>query len=304
MELPELSPASFREGEAEVTIRRGTVPQGRRRATLNEELAVTYFGAAFLICHGREITVDARLDADAGALRVVLLGRVMAFLLRQRGWLPLHASGVVIDNECVLFLGAVGAGKSTTAAAFHARGHLVITDDVGAVRITSQKRCIVQAASPYVRLCDDARVVLGDTGAAATFQVDKHRYDLKYGAAPDELYPVRCAYIMEYGDALGVESIPNLEAVALLSRHSFVRHRRMEREALRCHLRDCSEVASLISVRRLARQRSLGGLPAVVRFVEEDLAGLVACPGNNGTSYPAGMRGSQRQAGNLPHEGA
>jgi hypothetical protein len=273
LELPELPAASPREGEAEVVIRMGTAPLVRRWATLNEELTVGP-GAAFLIRNGREITVDPRPDANPAAVRVVLLGRVMAFLLRQRGWLPLHASAVVIDNECVLFLGAVGAGKSTTAAAFHARGYLVITDDVGAVRITSEGRCIVQAAWPYVRLCDDARAVLGGSVHTATFQFDKHRYDLNHAGTPDNHYPVRCAYMIEYGDAPVVEPIPSLQAIALLSRHSFVRHRNMEREALSRHLRDCSAVARLIPVRRLVRLRSLESLPAVVRLVEEDLAAL------------------------------
>ena len=275
IELPELPSIPLREDKTEVTIRRGSVPRPNRRATHNEERAVSVLGAAFLIRNGNEITVECVPQADPVAIRVVLLGRVMAFLLRQRGWLPLHASGVVIDNECVLFLGAVGAGKSTTAAAFHAQGHLVITDDVAAVRTNNDEgRCVVQASRSFVRLHDDARVVLGNCDLPAAFQLDKHRYDLNTGTAPQELYPVACAYILEYGDAMRVEPVPSLQAIALLSRHSFVRHRIMEREVLRRHLRDCSAMAGVVSVRRLVRPRSLDALPAVVRFVEDDLAAL------------------------------
>lgn len=280
LELPEL-PAAFANGtdddhnyKAGLVIRRGTVPRAPRRSTLDEELAINSLGAAFLIRNGSEITVDIRPDADPSTLRVLLLGRVMAFLLRQRGWLPLHASGVVIDDECILFLGAAGAGKSTTAAAFHKGGHLVATDDVGAVRVTPEGRCVVQCAWSYVRLRDDARAVLGDSHPAAGFQADKHRYDLNRGIAGGDVYPVRCAYVIEYGDALLAEPIETLRAVTLLSRYSFVRHRNMEREALQCHVRDCSAVASLVPVRQLTRPRSLDALPALVPFVEKDLVGL------------------------------
>jgi hypothetical protein len=283
LELPELPSASTndknddkdgKDAKAEVVIRRGNVQRVRRATTLDEELAINSVGAAFLIRNGREITVDARPDADPEVVRVLLLGRVMAFLLRQRGWLPLHASGVVVDKEGVLFLGAAGAGKSATAAAFHRGGHLVVTDDVGAVRIAGEGRCVLQSAWSYVRLRDDARAVLGDSVPAAGFQADKHRYDLSRGLAVGDLYPVRCAYIVEYGDAMLAKTIETLRAITLLSRYCFVRHRNMEQEALQSHLRDCSAVASLIPVRRLVRPPSLAALPAVVRFVEEDLARL------------------------------
>ena len=56
------------------------------------------------------------------------------------------------------------------------------------------------------------------------------------------------------------EPIDTLRAITLLSRHSFVRHRHMEREALQRHLRDCSAVASVIPIRRLIRPRSLDAL--------------------------------------------
>src|SRR5208282_821090 len=96
LELPELPLCPPGITEPDVVVRLGPVPRDRRRATADEELAVNVVGAAYLVRNGREITVDPLPDADPAAVRVVLLGRVMAFLLRQRGWLPLHGSGVLI----------------------------------------------------------------------------------------------------------------------------------------------------------------------------------------------------------------
>jgi hypothetical protein len=294
IELPELRAVPPCDLAPDVVIRRGEVARAPLQITLREELAVNVVGAAFLIRDGREIIVDAMPDADPAALRVVLLGRVMAFLFRQRGWLPLHASAIVIrpsrnnratgqqsreqdqEDRCVLFLGATGAGKSTMAAAFYRRGHLVISDDVGAVRVVGKEGCVVRSAWSYVRLLEDARLVLGDSDLpVGVLQADKHRYDL-HSDAPRESYSVCCAYVLQYGDALHAETLTSLRATAALSTHSFVRHRRMERVALEQHLRDCASVASTIPVRRLVRPRSLEALLDVVRFVEEDLSVSVA----------------------------
>jgi hypothetical protein len=59
-----------------------------------------------------------------------LLGPILAFVLRRRGTLSLHASAVVIDGRAVAVAAPPGGGKSTTAAAFADRGVPVITDDV------------------------------------------------------------------------------------------------------------------------------------------------------------------------------
>jgi hypothetical protein len=205
----------------------------------------------------------------------------MAFLLRQRGWLPLHASGVSIggiaadaSQPCLLFLGIAGSGKSTTAAAFHRKGHVVITDDVGPVKISGNGDCVIQPAWSYVRLKSEATPVLGNSDSlTCSLQGDKYRYDLNTGPLCD-LYSVRCAYVLEYGqdsEDARVEPVPPMEAVTLLSRHSFVRHRYMAREALERHVRDCVSVAGSIPVRRLIRPRSLAALPGLVAVVEADM---------------------------------
>jgi len=59
-----------------------------------------------------------------------LLGPVLAFLLRRRGTLSLHASAVVLGGRAVAIAAPPGGGKSTTAAAFAERGAAVVTEDV------------------------------------------------------------------------------------------------------------------------------------------------------------------------------
>ncbi len=66
-----------------------------------------------------------------------LLGPVFGLLLRLRGITALHASAVAIADRAVLFVGAEGAGKSTTAAAFAKLGYAILSDDIVAVSTVS-----------------------------------------------------------------------------------------------------------------------------------------------------------------------
>jgi hypothetical protein len=268
VELQGLPPGT---GEPDIVIRLGQVPRAPRMTTMDDEIALHARGGAFHIKQGREIIVDPPPGVDPAVLRVLLMGRMMAFLLRQRGWLPLHASGIEIQGQAVLFLGASGSGKSTTAAAFHARGYQVITDDVGAVRIVDGGQCLVRTAGPRIRLRDDSRVAFVGVEPEGVPHSRKRLFDLTRGEQR-ALIEARRIYALEYGDEIGCERISPLPAVAALSAHSFVEHGRMNETALAAHLHDCSAVARAVPLYRLFRPRSLAVLPELVRWIEMDIA--------------------------------
>jgi hypothetical protein len=80
-----------------------------------------------------------------------LYGPIFGFILRLRGVVSLHGSGVVVEGRGVALIGPPGAGKSTTAAAFARAGFHVLTDDVFAL-IDGGDRFLVQPAYPGIRL--------------------------------------------------------------------------------------------------------------------------------------------------------
>ena len=84
-----------------------------------------------------------------------LLGPIFGFLLRLRGVVSLHASGVMIGDHAVALVGPAGAGKSTTAAAFAQCGYPVITDDVFALK-DSGGRFFVEPGYATLRLWPDS----------------------------------------------------------------------------------------------------------------------------------------------------
>ena len=68
---------------------------------------------------GQEVIVEPSPDADERAVRLCLLGPIVALIPHQRGRLILHASAVAVGGDAIAFLGGQGWGKSTIAAALH-----------------------------------------------------------------------------------------------------------------------------------------------------------------------------------------
>jgi len=83
---------------------------------------------------GGEIWCTNAPGATLADTATYLTGPILGFALRRRGALALHASAVVVQSRALLMVGPHGSGKSTTAAAFTARDHDLITDDVTHLR--------------------------------------------------------------------------------------------------------------------------------------------------------------------------
>lgn len=80
-----------------------------------------------------------------------LLGPIMGFVMLLRGIICLHASAIVVGSEALAVVGPAGSGKSTTAAAFAAKGFNVLADDV----VTLDDRgggFLARPAYPCIRL--------------------------------------------------------------------------------------------------------------------------------------------------------
>jgi hypothetical protein len=108
-----------------------------------------------------------------------LLGGVLAFVLRLRGLVPLHASAIVIGGHGVLFAGAAGAGKSTTASACAILGIPVLSDDVVAVA-DAEGAMLAYPSFPRVSLWTDSADALFAQQSLPTHSAvyPKHGVDL------------------------------------------------------------------------------------------------------------------------------
>ena len=186
---------------------------------------------------GTEFTVDAagtrvgcswRAPMTLEDTATYLLGPVFGMVLRLRGLTCLHASAVSLDGRALLVCGRAGAGKSTTAAAFAARGRAVLADDVAALE-RGPEGFRVRGAYPQLRLWPDAvRALYGGEDALPLLTPNWEKRFLDLAAArafePGPL-PLAAVYLLaprERDGAPRVEAVAPAEAVLALIANTYV----------------------------------------------------------------------------------
>lgn len=126
-------------------------------------------GAVFTIsADGGVVSAQWRPPLTRADAVSFLIGPILAFVLRLRGVVPLHASAVELGGKAVVFVGAAGAGKSTLAAALGAQGHRVLSDDVVPLRAIGETLVADPGCARVSVWSDSASVVFGEANALET----------------------------------------------------------------------------------------------------------------------------------------
>lgn len=144
-----------------------------------------------------------------------LLGPILGFVLRRRGVVCLHASAIAFGDRSIAIVGAAGAGKSTTAAAFAKAGFPVFTDDVLPL-LDREQTFFVQSAYPRVRLWPSSVKVLygkADALPCLTPNWNKRYLDLTQDGYEfqQQALPLGAIYIL--GDRITSPTAPFVETV-------------------------------------------------------------------------------------------
>jgi hypothetical protein len=283
MPLPELMAGKVE--EKAVNIRFGYVDQPPPKAlgrgwhfisTAPEEIRVFWPQVgSFLIKGGTDIVINPSPGLDERILRLFILGPILAILLRQRGHLLLHASAVAVADKAVLFLGGSGRGKSTMAAALHARGYDLVTDDVAVLRV--EENCqIVFPGPPQLKLWPEVLVSLGDDPGnlpRLNPRLEKRTRlaALKFSSSP---LPVKRIYVLNEGNASEILHLQPQEAFVELVRHTYGSDYSLQTAmgvGSASHFLQCANVANKVIIRSLRRQKSFSQLSVLARLIEEDL---------------------------------
>lgn len=228
--------------------------------------------AAFLVRHGREILIDPHPDADPRLIRLFLLGPVLALLLHQRQFLVLHASAVRINGGVIAFVGEKGMGKSTMTAAFHARGHAMVADDLVAID-TDGALPLAYPGFPQLKLFPESAALLGgDTRTLPRVHPDfeKRSRSAKNGFATASL-PLHRIFALHDADSFAIESISGATALMELVRHSYLLGFLEATGTMAAHFRQATTLAARVPIARLLRPRSLDALPGIVNLMEREL---------------------------------
>jgi hypothetical protein len=260
------------------------------RANADDEPTVTVDAAGdggwvrLRYADGTEFTVDAAGTRVGCSWRppmtledtlTYLLGPVLGMVLRLRGLTCLHASAVAVDGRALLVCGAAGTGKSTTAAAFAARGRAVLADDVAALE-AGEGGFTVRAAYPHLRLWPDAvRALYGgaDDLPLLTPNWEKRYLDLDAANAfARGSHPIAALYLLEdrtTEDAPRLEPIAPSEAVLALIANTYVGWV-PDRAAQARDLALFGRLAREVPVRRAVPHADPARLPELCALLEAD----------------------------------
>lgn len=235
---------------------------------------------------GIEVWVDAAGSRVAAAwparwsaadALTYVLGAGFGLVLRLRGVPALHASAIGVGEGAVAVTGPAGAGKSTTAAAFAARGHRILADDVTALRVDGG--CVrLVPAYPHLRLWPDVIPALHGPGAdlpPLTPHWEKRYLDLDdAGAFGAEPLPLRAVYVLagrEAEDAPRIEPVAPAEAVLTLAASQYLGWFPLP-EARAGDFRVLARAASAVPVLRVIPHADPARIGALVDLIASDAA--------------------------------
>ncbi len=245
-------------------------------------------GFRFVYAEGAEFLIAADGTAVEGRWRApltvsdaasYLLGPVLAFVLRLRGVVPLHAAGVVVRGRARLFAGAAGAGKSSTVTALGALGYDMLSDDLVPLQVGANG---IVAAPGFPRLSiwdDSASALLGTltpelkpwSDSYGKRCVDAYEQGLRFHDAAVEVGTI---YVLQSRTSagLGSQRLSSREALLALAANTYgsylldQRMRETEFDVL-------TQVARAIHVRALRFDDDLSRLAGACAALAADAAG-------------------------------
>ncbi len=229
----------------------------------------------FRVRDGREIVIDPSPGWEEARLRLFLLGAAMGVLLHQRGLLVLHASAVAANGGALLFLGAKGLGKSTTAAALLDRGYSFLADDVVALDVGESGSPRALPAFPQIKLWPDAVACLGaspDDLPRLSSLHDKRGLAVTTGFSQEPV-PLAAIYVLSGGQKMGTEALRRTDGMIEIVRNLYVA--RFGKEPLRLGqtltFRQAAQVAQRVPVHLLKRPSPLGAVDCIAELLDERL---------------------------------
>ncbi|MDJ0752148.1 MAG: hypothetical protein QNJ45_01415 [Ardenticatenaceae bacterium] len=280
-DCPELQPLD-EERPPDVRVCLGDIPIRLKQARpagplmqVSPEKVLFYFPGIgrYLVQGGREIIIDPENGVDH-QVRLFLLGTVSALLLRQRGLLTLHASGVVAPKGAVLFMGHSGSGKSTLLASFLGRGYPMITDDLSAVAVNGAAP-VVLPSFPNMKMWADSLALMGRESAGLkrvrSVDLDKFSVPVQVEMAPAPV-PLHAIYVLQplNETELRLEPLAQAKKFNVFLDHTWQKLSLKRQGRHITHFQQVTAVANRVRVRRAYRPQMPFLLDELTDMIEAD----------------------------------
>ncbi len=226
---------------------------------------------------GTELWVTWPSSQTLEDMATYLLGPVLGLVLRLRGVTCLHASAVVVDGKAIALVGASGAGKSTTAAAFAKAGYKALSDDIVALDERSGDFW-VRPAYPRIRLWEDSVAALfgaEDALPLLTPTWDKRYLDLLNGSQrfQAEPLPLAAIYLLDERSAESnapfVEALPDNQKVMTLVANTYANYL-LDKSMRAAEFASLGRLCRQIPIRKVTPHADAKFLPELCRVIVED----------------------------------
>jgi hypothetical protein len=226
----------------------------------------------FVLKGGRQVIVTPDPRAELDLLRLYIQGMILAAVLYQRNYFVLHSSVVNVGGHAIAFIGHVGAGKSSLAAAFHAAGYGMVADDNAAISLGDG--CLhVLPAFPTLKVYPEIAVSLGYNSGA---MVKLHHSQVKRAQPVSDGFsavslPLTCIFALDREIPCGIRKLTPVESITEMIRHSVPTRWGVSGNAQ--HLKSCAQLSNSLPVYRIRTFSELCEIPRIVRQIEEHLGG-------------------------------
>lgn len=228
--------------------------------------------AWFEVKDGRTIRYQLAQNGDEQTMRLFLLGSCFGALLHQRKLLVMHGNAIRFGDQCVMFAGPSGNGKSTLAAAFYKRGFEILSDDVCAIDGQHQ----VIPGYPQLKLWQDTIKKLAldlDSMRQIRLQIEKYalKIDNQFCRRP---LPLTVTYFLSTHnlDTFDFENLSGMETFLPLRNNTYrIRYLKgMKLDAE--HLQRIGSLSRQARVTRITRPNSDFRLDEMLDAIIDDLA--------------------------------
>ena len=186
-------------------------------------------GTRAYITNGDLITIEPSAKPDWEFVSLHIRTRMMAGILHQRHYMPLHSSAIEVDGKAVMFVGRSGAGKSTLTGAFIKKGYSYLADDWGVLRKTDAGDYHLLPSYPQLRFWQNTLDLLGTDdslikGSPIRPGLEKYYISTRTKMAANPI-PVRTIYLLKSHVKPSVDILPvdKFRALMFLMKHTFAK---------------------------------------------------------------------------------
>lgn len=179
-----------------------------------------------------KIQIEIAPNTLAVDVEAYLIGPVLGSMMRFLKRTCLHGAFLEIDGAAIGFLGAKGAGKSTTLAAAAMAGYAVIADDIGVLQPSGGDTWSIPPAYPCLRvwpqsIADLALPERAVRGPVVSFS-EKRYVDLTVPpfSQVDSPRPLRALVVLEprEGSTYDLRRLSGAAGLVPLSAHTYAPH--------------------------------------------------------------------------------